>query len=142
MTILVIEDSRLLRSAISRILVKAGYQVTAVGDGREGLNCAEATRPDLILLDMMLPTMEGTAVLRELKTNLLTKQIPVVVLSGLSQKNDRRLLADGASGYIEKSALDFDGDGSTLLAALQPLLGQGTHPAERMTGAARYGATA
>lgn len=142
MTILVIEDSRLLRSAISRILVKAGFQVTAVGDGREGLTYAEATRPDMILLDMMLPTMEGTAVLRQLKTNLLTKQIPVVVLSGLAQKNDRKLLADGASGYIEKSTLDFDGDGSTLLAVLQPLLGHGTHLAERTTGAVRYEARA
>ncbi len=142
MTILVIEDSRLLRSAISRILVKAGYQVTAIGDGREGLTCAEATRPDMILLDMMLPTMEGTAVLRQLKTNLLTKQIPVVVLSGLAQKNDRKLLADGASGYIEKSTLDFDGDGSSLLAVLQPLLGHGTHLAERMTSAGRYEARA
>jgi CheY-like chemotaxis protein len=142
MTILVIEDSRLLRSAISRILVKAGFQVTAVGDGREGLTCAEATHPDIILLDMMLPTMEGTAVLRQLKTNLVTKQIPVVVLSGLSQKNDRRLLADGASGYIEKSALDFDGDGSTLLAVLQPLLGGGTSVVESMTAAPRYEARA
>lgn len=122
MTILVIEDSRLLRLAITRVLVKAGFSVTAVGDGREGLQRAEETFPDLILLDMMLPTLEGTTVLRQLKKNSLTKAIPVVVLSGLSQKNGRKLLADGASAYLEKSMLDFDGDGTPLIAALKPLL--------------------
>jgi CheY-like chemotaxis protein len=122
MTILVIEDSRLLRSAITRILMKAGYQVIAVGDGHEGLTRAQDACPDIILLDMMLPTMEGTAVLRQLKKNLATREIPVVVLSGLSKKNGRKLLADGAAGYLEKSLLDFEGDGTPLVAALKPLL--------------------
>ena len=61
MTILLIEDSRLLRLAVTRILVKAGYHVISVGDGREGLQRAQDLCPDIILLDMMLPTMEGTA---------------------------------------------------------------------------------
>jgi CheY-like chemotaxis protein len=130
MTILVIEDSRLLRAAISRILAKAGYQVIAVGDGREGLSRAETICPDMILLDMMLPTMEGTAVLRQLKKNLVTREIPVVVLSGLSQKNGQKLLADGAAGYFEKSMLDFDGDGTPLVAALKPLLARRANVSE------------
>ncbi len=67
MTILVIEDSRFLRLALDRILVKAGYHVIAVGDGREGLLRARDNRPDIILLDMLLPTLEGTEVLRQLK---------------------------------------------------------------------------
>ena len=57
MRILVIEDSRFLRLAIERILVKAGYEVVAVGDGQEGN--AGRVRPDIILLDMMLPTWKG-----------------------------------------------------------------------------------
>ena len=100
MTILLIEDSRLLRLAVTRILVKAGYHVISVGDGREGLQRAQDLCPDMILLDMMLPTLEGTSVLRQLKKNALTKAIPVVVLSGLSQKNGQKFLADGAAGVI------------------------------------------
>ncbi len=66
-TILVIEDSRLWRVAIEKMLVKAGHRVIAVGDGQEGLRRAQEDRPDLILLDMMLPGLEGTGVLGQLK---------------------------------------------------------------------------
>jgi len=78
MKILVIEDSRLLRSAIERTLSRAGYEVVAVGDGQEGLWRAQDVRPDIILLDMMLPTMVGTGVLRQLKQDPLTTSIPDV----------------------------------------------------------------
>ena len=130
MTKLVMEDSRLLPSAITGISTKAGYQVIAVGDGREGLTRAQAACPDIILLDMMLPTMEGTTVFRQLKKNLATTEIPVVVLSGLSRKNGRKLLADGAAGSLEKSPLDFDGDGAGWIAALKPLLARRTPAVE------------
>jgi CheY-like chemotaxis protein len=130
MTKLVMEDSRLLPSAIAGISTKAGYQAIAVGDGREGLTRAQDACPDIILLDMMLPTMEGTTVFRQLKKNLAPKEIPVVVLSGLSQKNGRKLLADGAAGYLEKSPLDFDGDGARWIAALKPLLARRTPAVE------------
>jgi CheY-like chemotaxis protein len=119
MTILVIEDSRFLRLALERILVKAGYHVIAVGDGREGLLRAQDIRPDLILLDMMLPTLEGTEVLRQLKQDPITKLIPVIVLSGLSQKNEEKLKTAGAVAYFEKSLLNLDKDGSSLVQAVQ-----------------------
>jgi len=121
MKILVIEDSRLLQIALSRTLAKAGHEVIAVGDGQEGLLRAEETRPDMILLDMMLPTLEGTSVLRLLKKNVLTKSIPVVVLSGLSQKNEQKLKKSGAAGYLEKSVLNLGGDGAPLVSALTDL---------------------
>src|SRR5580704_12867026 len=103
MKVLVIEDSRFLRSMMERTLVKAGYEVTAVGDGQEGLRLARQIGPDAIFLDMMLPTLEGTGVLRELKREATTKSIPVIVLSGLSQKNEKKLRTAGAAAYIEKS---------------------------------------
>jgi CheY-like chemotaxis protein len=121
-TILVIEDSRLLRLAISRILTKAEYFVTAVGNGEEGLRKAEQLRPDVILLDMMLPGIEGISVLRRLKQNPLTQVIPVFVLSGLSQKNAEKLMAEGAAGYFEKSLLDFDGNATAFVNTLGQLL--------------------
>jgi CheY-like chemotaxis protein len=119
MTILVIEDSRLLRLAIERILIKAGYSVTAVGDGQEGLCRARIVRPEIILLDMMLPLIEGTEVLRQLKTDPLTKSIPVIVLSGLSQRNEKKLIAAGAAAYLEKSLLDVEKDGRGLVDAVK-----------------------
>lgn len=122
MTILVIEDSRFLRLAIERILVKAGYRVIAVGDGQKGLHNAERVRPDIILLDMMLPIMEGTEVLRQLKQNPSTKSIPVIVLSGLSQKNEAKLKKAGASAYLEKSLLNLDKNGDAIVQAVRQLV--------------------
>jgi CheY-like chemotaxis protein len=119
MKLLVIEDSRFLRTAIEKVLQKAGHQVISVGDGVEGLRVAQETQPDVILLDMMLPTMEGTEVLRRLKLDALTKLIPVFVLSSLSQKNEQKLKTSGAAAYFEKALLKLDGDGSDLLKAVQ-----------------------
>jgi len=119
MKILVIEDSRLLRSAIERTLSRAGYEVVSVGDGQEGLSRAQDIHPDIILLDMMLPTLVGTGVLRQLKQDSATKSIPVIILSGLSQKNETKLKKAGASAYFEKSLLNLDKDGSGLLKAVQ-----------------------
>jgi CheY-like chemotaxis protein len=124
MKILVIEDSRLLRSAIERTLSRAGYEVVAVGDGQEGLWRAQDVRPDIILLDMMLPTMVGTGVLRQLKQDPLTTSIPVIILSGLSQKNESKLKKAGASAYFEKSLLHLDKDGSELLKAVQKVVAE------------------
>jgi CheY-like chemotaxis protein len=126
MTILVIEDSRFLRLALDRILVKAGYEVIAVGDGKEGLRCAQDVLPAIILLDMMLPSMEGTAVLGKLKQDPLTKSIPVIVLSGLSQKNEKKLMTAGAAAYFEKSLLNLDKDGSGLVHAVQHVMAETT----------------
>lgn len=82
MTVVVIEDSRLIRVAIERKLAKEGYAVVATGDGREGLRLAVELRPDLILLDMMLPSLEAT-VLSGLKHTCDTESIPIVVPSSL-----------------------------------------------------------
>ena len=129
MTILVIEDSRFLRSAMERILVKAGHSVIAVGDGQEGLRRAQETHPDVILLDMMLPTLEGTGVLRELKRNPLNQPIPVIVLSGLAQRNEKKLKMAGASAYFEKSKLNVEEDGPALVKAVEHLRANQAAPA-------------
>jgi CheY-like chemotaxis protein len=121
MRILVIEDSRMLRLVIERSLVKAGHQVTVVGDGMEGLASAKATPPDVILLDMMLPTLEGTGVLRQLKSHPETRHVPVIVLSGLSQKNEEKLRKAGAAAYFEKSRLNLDDNAKSLVDIVQQI---------------------
>jgi DNA-binding response OmpR family regulator len=119
MKILIIEDSRLLRLAMERSLVRAGYDVSSAGDGELGLNLAQRLHPDLILLDMMLPLLEGTSVLRKLRQQPATKSIPVVILSGLSKTNEERLKTAGATAYFEKSKLDLANGSKALIDILK-----------------------
>jgi CheY-like chemotaxis protein len=107
-TILLVEDSRFLRLANERALVRAGYRVVTAADGEEALRLARESVPDLILLDMLLPKVGGPEVLRSLRTTPLTAQVPVVVLSSLPQSNEARLKKDGATAYIDKSTLALD----------------------------------
>jgi CheY-like chemotaxis protein len=103
--ILVVEDSVAIRRENERVLIKAGYEVICAEDGPSALLMAREQRPDLILLDLMLPKMTGTVVLRCLKENPLTASIPVVVVSGLSGRNREKLLEEGAEEYLEKNTL-------------------------------------
>lgn len=114
---------------MERSLSKAGYEVTSVGDGREALTVAQQLHPDVILLDMMLPSLEGTGVLRHLKRDPATKLIPVIVLSGLSQKNEGKLKRAGASAYFEKSKLDLDSNSGSLIEIVRQLVPEGKAPA-------------
>ena len=109
-SILLIEDSRLIRKATERVLLKAGYRVVTAGDGEEALRVAFATCPDLILLDMLLPKLSGPEVLRALRRNPGAKKTPIIVLSGLSQANEKKLKAEGADAYFQESNLDLDKD--------------------------------
>lgn len=104
-TLLVVEDSRFLRIANERILVKAGYQVLNAADGEEALRVATENSPHAIILDMMLPKMAGPEVLECLKKNPKTSEIPVIVLTSLSQKNEEKLCRAGAFAFLEKGPL-------------------------------------
>ena len=120
--ILLTEDSKFLRLATERALSRAGYSVTAAADGEEALKVARERLPDLILLDMLLPKMSGPDVLKALKKDPVTANSPVVVLSGLSQKNAERLNSDGAFAFLEKSALALDRGPEALLLALRKIV--------------------
>jgi CheY-like chemotaxis protein len=122
MKVLLIEDSKFLRVANGRALVKAGYDVIHAGDGEEGLRSAREDSPDLILLDMMLPKISGLDVLRALKADVLTKHIPVIVLSGLGQANEAKLLKEGAAAFLMKSDKSFENNSLSLIQAVQSLL--------------------
>jgi DNA-binding response OmpR family regulator len=121
MKILLIDDTRLMRRAIERALTKAGYGVISSGDGEEGLRLAAATNPNLILLDMMLPGLDGVSVLRRLKQEPSTSRIPVIVLSGLSQNNEAKLMKEGAAKYVEKSDETIEKN-SALFRVIEDLL--------------------
>ena len=104
--ILVVDDNVQLQIAFRKVLKSSGYEVELAGDGEEGLRLARSTRPDVILLDMMLPRLSGLDVLLALKTDPATKSIPVIALSGLPGTNDARLRRDGAVSYLQKSNLE------------------------------------
>jgi CheY-like chemotaxis protein len=112
--ILLVEDSKPIRQKNESALHKAGYEVICAEDGETALQMAKDQHPDLILLDMILPKLSGPEVLRRLKSGFATSEIPVVVLSSLSEKNRTRLLEEGADDYLEKGAM-MPGRGVNLL---------------------------
>ncbi|MFZ0310515.1 MAG: response regulator [Candidatus Sulfotelmatobacter sp.] len=105
MRILLVEDSKPILYANQRALRQAGYEVVCAEDGEAALKLAREQKPDLILLDMILPKMSGPDVLQHLKADAQTADIPVVVLSSLSEKNRQKLIEAGAEDYVEKNSL-------------------------------------
>ncbi len=124
MKILLVEDSKFMRLATARALVRAGYEVSTAIDGEQALQMAREGLPELILLDMLLPKMTGPDVLHALKKDPATAEIPVIVCTGLSQKNATRLHADGAFAFLEKSSLGLVTGPEALLAALGEIVKQ------------------
>ncbi len=103
--ILLVEDSKTIRLENESALHKAGYEVICAEDGETAVRMAQNDKPDLILLDMILPKMSGPQVLERLKADATTAEIPVVVLSSLSEKNRQKLIDAGAEEYLEKGSL-------------------------------------
>ncbi|HXF11601.1 MAG TPA: response regulator [Terriglobales bacterium] len=122
MKILLIEDSRLLRTTTERMLTRAGYEVLTAADGEDGLRVALERKPDLVILDMMLPKLSGPQVLQRLRLNPSSMSTPVIVLTSLSESNREKLLSEGASLYFEKSLINVDTGSHLLLDAIQNLL--------------------
>jgi len=120
--VLLVEDSKFLRLASERILARAGFDVSTAGDGEEALRLANDNLPDVILLDLLLPKISGPEVLRALKNNPATLHIPVIVLSGLSQRNEEKLVKEGAAAYFEKGALDLENHSERLVTAVRSVL--------------------
>jgi two-component system phosphate regulon response regulator PhoB len=101
--ILIVEDAPELATLLAGFLEEAGYQTITVGDGREGLKAAILHRPDLILLDVMLPGMVGTDVCRAIKKNRKLQSVPIIFLTACHEEVDRVVgLELGADDYVIK----------------------------------------
>jgi len=102
--ILFIEDEQALQKTIGDRLSQEGYEIIPALDGEIGLNLAKTKKPDLIVLDLILPKMNGLEVLKKLKENKETKEIPVVILTNLEEieKVDKSLEL-GATTYLVKA---------------------------------------
>lgn len=107
--ILIIEDDDFLRNLILKKLERAGYNVLFAVDGNAGLSIIENEKPGLILLDIILPGIDGFEVLKRIKTNESLKDIPVIILSNLGEKkNIEQGLGLGADDYIIKAHHTLD----------------------------------
>lgn len=102
--IVIVEDDKFLRELIVQKVRKEGYEVVEAINGKEGVAKAKAEKPDLVLLDLILPGIDGFEVLRQIKEDAETSAIPVVILSNLGQKDDvERGMKLGASDYLVKA---------------------------------------
>ena len=101
--ILIIEDNEQNMYLCTFILKSHHHDVIQAWSGREGLEIAQTTLPDLIILDIQLPEMDGHAVAREMKKDPATNRIPIVAVTSYAMAGDRdRALTAGCKGYIEK----------------------------------------
>lgn len=102
--ILFIEDEPHLQKAVGEILEQEGFNIFAALDGEKGLELAKKEKPDLILLDLILPKKDGFEVLKGLKEDKKTKDIPVIVLTNLEGVGDvEKVLELGATTYLVKA---------------------------------------
>lgn len=102
--ILIVEDDKFLRELISHKLVKEQFDIVEAVDGEEGVKKAAEEHPDLVLLDLILPGIDGFEVLYRMKGNSGTASIPVIILSNLGQKDDvEKGLRLGANDYLIKA---------------------------------------
>jgi two-component system cell cycle response regulator DivK len=123
--ILLVEDNEMNRDMLSRRLIRRGYEVVIAKDGQEGLHLATSGSPDLILMDMSLPTMDGWETTRRIKAHAPSARIPVIALTAHAMSGDREeALKAGCDDYdtkpieferlLEKIAILLERAGKTL----------------------------
>jgi DNA-binding response OmpR family regulator len=124
MTILIIEDDTFFREFYANKLTESGFKVEQAEDGEVGMTKLQTVRPDLILLDLVMPKKDGFAVLTELQAQKST--VPILVFSTLGQEEDvKRAMSLGAKDYVNKTFFDFD----KLLAKIKGMIeSAGTQP--------------
>ena len=122
--ILLVEDSKFMRVAVQRAFTGAGYTVHTTDHGEAGLRAARETLPDLIILDLELPTISGLDVLKALKRDAITKSIPVIVLAAFSEPTKEEVLSEGAAACVEKSDKLLENDSVALIRTATQVLGK------------------
>ena len=108
-TVLVADDSPKVRELAEALLGEAGFHVVRASDGKEALEMIRETHPDLVVLDLLMPEMNGFDVLKEMQQDERVRSIPVVVISGVYKDNILRELNElGAAGFVEKESLSSE----------------------------------
>ena len=118
--ILLIEDNEMNRDMLSRRLVRKKYEVLVAADGREGVEMARSEAPDLILMDMSLPVMDGWEATRRLKASPETQAIPVVALTAHAMSGDREKAMEAGCDDYDTKPIELP----RLLGKIEALLGE------------------
>jgi CheY-like chemotaxis protein len=125
--LLLVEDNEESRDGLSRHLRRRGYEVLLAADGRQGVNVARSEGPDLILMDMSLPVLDGWEATRQLKAWPQTREIPVIALTAHAMAGDReRAQEAGCDGYDTKPV-----ELTRLVAKIESLLEKKAAPGGR-----------
>jgi CheY-like chemotaxis protein len=108
-TILVVEDDYLSRDALSRRLERSGYQVLRAVDGEQAIAMAHSAPPDLILMDLGLPVLDGWQATKRLKADSATRDIPIIIVSAHVQASDRAMVIAAGGDDLDSKPVNFDG---------------------------------
>ncbi len=101
--ILVVEDNDRSRRLLRILLRSKGYNVMEAATGDEAMNCLKEQKPDLILMDIQLPKLDGLGLTRKIKSNVETRNIPIIAVTAYSMKGDKeRILEAGCDAYVSK----------------------------------------
>jgi two-component system cell cycle response regulator DivK len=122
--ILLVEDNEMNRDMLSRRLIRKGYEVLLAEDGQQGVDIANAQRPDLILMDMSLPVLDGWEATRKLKGDPATSATPVIALTAHAMNSDEQKAREAGCDDFDTKPIDL----VRLLEKMERLLGPG--PAE------------
>ena len=106
--ILLVEDNEMNRDMLSRRLTRRGYEVVIAEDGEQGVQLAKSELPDLILLDMSLPVLNGWDAARKLKTDLVTQQIPIIALTAHAMDGDREKALEAGCDEYDTKPVEFN----------------------------------
>jgi CheY-like chemotaxis protein len=117
--ILLVEDNEMNRDMLSRRLGKKGYEVVIAVDGQEGVDMASSENPDIILLDMSLPVMDGWEAARRLKGDAATSSIPIIALTAHAMAGDREKCLEAGCEDYDTKPVEF----KRLLGKIDALLG-------------------
>jgi DNA-binding response OmpR family regulator len=108
MKILIVEDEKILSKALNIEILKSGYEVFSAYEGFTGIADTNKIQPDLIILDLVMPGMDGFEFIHKVRSNPETANIPIMVLSNLGQEKDvKKAMALGANGYFVKTSVDL-----------------------------------
>ena len=105
--ILLVEDNEMNRDMLSRRLMKKRYDVVIAVDGQQGVNMAHSENPDIILLDMSLPVMDGWTAAEHLKNDPATKDIPIIALTAHAMAGDREKCIEAGCEDYDTKPVDF-----------------------------------
>src|SRR3954451_10211217 len=115
---LVVEDNEMNRDMLTRRLTRKGFEAIAAVDGQQGLELAHSAQPDLILMDMSLPVLDGWEATRQIKADPATRAIPVIALTAHAMAGDRQRALDAGCDDYDTKPVEFP----TLIAKIEALL--------------------